>query len=235
MRYRCIIVDDEPISINILSKYVAAVPILELSGTCSNGLQAFDLLFGKKIDLIFLDIEMPGLQGTELVKSLQHPPAIIFTTAHKDFAAEAFELDALDYLVKPVSFERFLKAINKLPRNSPEGNEIVGLMSNYLYFRSGRKMVKVLYENILYIECLKDYVLIHRQNEPEVKVKQAFNALEAILPRHLFLRIHRSFIVSKPKITAFSRDFVEIGPLEIPIGRKYKEVTAALDDDQSDN
>ncbi|SOC81054.1 two component transcriptional regulator, LytTR family [Salinimicrobium sediminis] len=231
MRYRCIIVDDEPNAINILSKYVAAVPILELCGTCTNGLQALDVLFGKKIDLIFLDIEMPGLQGTMLVKSLQNPPAVIFTTAHNHFAAEAFDLDALDYLIKPVSFERFLKAINKLPRNFSEGNEIVGLMSNYLYFRSGRKMVKVLFDNILYIECLKDYIIIHRNNAPEVRVKQAFNTLEAILPRHLFLRIHRSFIVSKPKITAFSRDFVEIGSLEIPIGRKYKEVTAALEED----
>lgn len=228
MGYRCIIVDDEPISANILSKYIAAVPVLELAGTCANALQAFDLLLRKKIDVIFLDIEMPGLQGTDLIKSIQHPPAVIFTTAHKQFAAEAFDLDAVDYLLKPVSFERFLRAINKLSRNSSEGNNVLGLTSNHIYFRTSRKMVKVIFENILYIECLKDYVLIHRQNEPEVKIKQSFNTLEAILPPHIFLRIHRSFIVSKPKITAYSRDFVEIGKLEIPIGRKYKDVTAVL-------
>lgn len=229
MRYRCIIVDNEPLSANILSKYIEAVPVLELINTCTNSLEAFNLILSQEIDLIFLDNEMPDLPGIDLVKALQRPPAIIFTTANREFAIEAFDLDAIDYLLKPVSFERFLKAINRLPQNLSERRlEMPETTTNHMYFHINRKMVKVILDNILYIECLKDYVLIHRLNEPELRIKHTFNTLESILPNHMFLRIHRSFIVSKSRITAFSKDFVEIGKLEIPIGRKYRNVAAAL-------
>ncbi len=230
MGSRCIIVDDDPISIDILSKYIAMVPVLELMGTYTNSLHAFNLLLKTKVDLIYLDIEMPDIKGIDLVKALQNPPAIIFTTAHKEFATEAFDLNAVDYLLKPISFDRFLRGLNKLSQyNFPKSQEISGKTSNHIYFRTNKKRVKVILEDIRYIECLKDYVLIHRTSEPDLKIKLAFNTLEAILPRNTFLRIHRSFIISKPKITAYSHDFVEMGKTEIPIGGKYKNVTAVFD------
>lgn len=228
MRYRCIIVDDDPISASILAKYIEAIPVLELIDTCTNSLQAFDLILRKKIEVIFLDVEIPGLNGTGLVKALQKPPAIIFTTAHERFAVEAFDLDAVDYLLKPITFERFLKAVNKLSRFSTNGHFAGEIQTGFIYFRTSRKMVKVILENILFIECLKDHVIIHGLNEAEIKLKQPFNTLEAILPAQTFLRVHRSYIISKPKVTAFSKDFVEIGKHEIPIGRKYKDISAAL-------
>jgi len=228
MRYRCIIVDDDPISTSILTKYVRSVPVFDIVGTCNNSMEAYRLMITTKIDLAFLDIDMPILTGTELVKSLQQPPAVIFTTSHTNFAIEAFNLDAVDYLLKPFSFDRFLKALNKFTKMASGGNEPANGTLGHVYFRTNRKMVKIDFENILYLECLKDYVQIYRSHEPEVRVKQAFNSLEAILPHDIFLRVHRSFIVSKPKVTAFSSDFVEIGKLEIPIGRKYKHITAVL-------
>lgn len=228
MRYRCIIVDDDPISANILLKYIGSVPALDLVSTCSNSLDAYNFLITQKIDLAFLDIQMPNLSGVDLVKSLKQPPAIIFTTAHENFALEAFNLDAVDYLLKPLCFERFLRAINKFIQSTSQGEPATYPACSHIYFRTNRKMVKITMESILYLECLKDYVLIHRSNEPGLKIKQAFSTIEATLPPNIFLRIHRSFIVARPKVTAFSRDFVEIGKIEIPIGRNYKNVFTVL-------
>lgn len=228
MRCTCIIVDDEPPAIKILKKYVESVNQLEVVGTCNNAFQAIEILNSEKIDLMFLDINMPKLMGTELIKTLKYPPKVIFTTAHKDYAIEAFDLDAVDYLLKPVSFERFLKAVNKFCHISNVQTDLSDKGSGFLYFRSDRKMIKVLIEDILYIESLKDYIVIHRKDNSDLRVKQTLSSVENMLPQNLFLRIHRSFIVSIDKVTAYTKNDVEIGKIELPFGRNYSEILKKL-------
>jgi DNA-binding LytR/AlgR family response regulator len=224
MRHKCIIVDDEPPAIKVIKKYVDSVSQLELMGTCNNAFQTMELLSNQKVDLVFLDINMPKLMGTEMLRTLQHPPKVIFTTAHKDFAIEAFELDAIDYLLKPISFERFLKAVNKYCHVAQVENVLTENNSGFLYFRSDRKMVKVFLEEITFIESFKDYIIIHRQNNDDIKVKQTLSSVEQMLPHKMFVRIHRSYIVAFKKVTAFSVNEVEIGRVELPIGSSYSEV-----------
>lgn len=223
MRSKCIIVDDEPPAIRVLENYINAVSQLEIVNTCKNAFEALDVLNEQRIDLMFLDIQMPKLMGTELVKTLPYHPKAIFTTAHKDFAIEAFELDAIDYLLKPFSFERFLKAVNKFCNITNSEIAPEDPTSGFVYFRSDRKMVKVFLDDIQYIESFKDYVIIHRENEPDLRIKQTLNHVENMLPGNLFVRIHRSFIVSAKQITAFTKKDVEIGKIEIPIGKSYTD------------
>ncbi|WP_066220045.1 LytR/AlgR family response regulator transcription factor [Formosa haliotis] len=223
MKCRCIIVDDEPPAIKILETYIDALSQLEIIGTCSNAIQALELLNTEKVDLMFLDIHMPKLMGTQLIKSLSHPPKVIFTTAHKDFAIEAFDLDAVDYLLKPISFERFLKAVNKYCQINHIEFEGASADPGFLYFRSDRKMIKVFLNEILYIESLRDYIIIHRENTSKLKVKLTLSSVEMMLPPNLFLRIHRSFIVSLDKVTAYTKNDVEIGKIELPFGKNYTD------------
>jgi DNA-binding LytR/AlgR family response regulator len=221
MRCKCIIVDDEPPAIKVIENYIDLIPQLVNVRSCKNAFEALNVLNSERIDLMFLDIHMPKLIGTDFLKTLPYPPKAIFTTAHKDFAIEAFELDAIDYLLKPISFERFLKAVNKF--NHLGNIEIVPTnpTMGFLYFRSDRKMVKVFLDEIQYIESFKDYVVIHREKEAELRIKQTLNNVENMLPEKLFLRIHRSFIVSVNKVTAFTKRDVEIGKIELPIGKNY--------------
>ena len=225
---KCIIVDDEPLAIRILESYIDSVPQLSLAGICSNAFEAMNVINTEKIDLMFLDIHMPKLIGTELIKILHSPPKIIFTTAHKDFAIEAFELDAIDYLLKPFSFERFLRAVNKYWQTNTSEIYIQEQEHGFLYFRADRKIVKVYLENILYIESLKDYIVIHLKNDTCLKIKLPIGNVENMLPQHLFMRVHRSFIVAVNKITAFTKNEVEIEKIEIPIGRSYPNVFKKL-------
>ena len=224
MACKCIIVDDEPPAIKVLEKYIDSVPILEISGTCCNAFEAMNLLARVKIDLLFLDIQMPQLMGTDLLRTLPQPPKVIFTTAHRGFAIEAFELDAIDYLLKPISFERFLKAVNKVLQTNYSLTEISAPNLSFVYFRADRKMVKVFLDDILYIESYRDYVIIHMKKEKLLKVKLTLNHVERMLPENQFLRIHRSFLVSINKITAFTKTDVEMGRMELPIGKSYTKV-----------
>jgi DNA-binding LytR/AlgR family response regulator len=233
MKYKCIIVDDEPPAIKILESYIESVPQLEIVKSCRNALEALHVLNSKRIDLMFLDIHMPKLIGTELLRTLSYQPRAIFTTAHKDFAHQAFELDAVDYLLKPISFERFLKAVNKFCHVNNLVSQPTDQSPGFLYFRSDRKMVKVFLEDIRYVESFKDYVVIHRENEPDLRIKQTLNNVENMLPESLFIRIHRSFIVSARKITAFTKKDVEIGKIELPIGKSYVEGLRKLAPDNS--
>jgi DNA-binding LytR/AlgR family response regulator len=225
MKWKCLIVDDEPPAIKIIKNYVEMVEQLEVLGTCANALEAMKVIKANKVDLLFLDVQMPKLLGTSFLKTLQYQPKVIFTTAHKEFATEAFDLDVIDYLLKPISFERFLKAVNKVTSTTlPVDMLATPAEKGFLYFRSERKMVKVFLEDILYIESLKDYIKIFRDHAlPPLQVKQSITNVEAMLPANLFLRIHRSFIVSLNKITAYTNYDIEIGKLELPIGRQYME------------
>jgi DNA-binding LytR/AlgR family response regulator len=226
MKLKCLLVDDEPPALKILKSYVEEIDSLEFAGSCKNAFEAMALLQEMPVDLMFLDIKMPKLLGTEFFRTLRNPPKVIFTTAFKEYALEGFELDAVDYLLKPISLERFVKAISKLYSKSeiPSINILEG--ANYreppfLYFRVDRKMVKVILDEILYIESLKDYVKIVRSNEKSLVVKQSISSLEEMLPENQFARIHRSFIIAINKVTAFTHQDVEINQIEIPIGRLY--------------
>ncbi|MEO9021896.1 MAG: LytTR family DNA-binding domain-containing protein [Ginsengibacter sp.] len=226
MKLKCLLVDDEPPALKILKSYVEEIDNLEFAGSCKNAFEAMAVLQEKPVDLMFLDIKMPKLLGTEFFRTLHNPPKVIFTTAFKEYALEGFELDAVDYLLKPISLERFVKAISKLysksempPINIPESN--VPRSTSFLYFRVDRKMVKVKLDDILYIESLKDYVKIIRIIEKPLVVKQSISSLEEMLPENQFARIHRSYIIAINKVTAFTHQDVEINQIEIPIGRLY--------------
>ena len=223
---RCLVVDDEPPAREIIGRYIQEVPELELEGECANALQALSFLQQKPVDLVFLDIQMPQLIGTELLKIVKNPPKVIFTTAHSEYALQGYELDVIDYLLKPISFERFVKAVHKvfqltavnamgLPAQADVKQEA------FVYFRSDRKMVKVLLNDILYIESMKDYIKIVTPNGNLV-TKQSMNSVEAMLPENHFIRTHRSFIVSLPKIKSFTHEIIEIGKTQIPIGKLFR-------------
>lgn len=234
----CLAVDDEPPALEVLKKYIGSVPGLELAGTCADALQALTMLQQNAIDLLFLDIQMPRLFGTDLVRTLKNPPKVIFTTAFRKFALEGFELDAVDYLLKPISFERFLKAVNKVMQTSlqtmlPTSAEPITLARNnqhetFISLRADRKNLKISLIDIVYIESLKDYVKVVTTSKTII-TKQPISTVEAMLPRDKFLRIHRSYIVSLQKIESYTHDLVGIGKQEFPISRMYRlEVGKAL-------
>lgn len=233
MHLKCLIVDDEPPALKILQSYLEGANQLQLMGSCSNALEAMQFLKQHPVDLIFLDINMPRLLGTEFLRTLRHPPKVIFTTAHKDYALEGFELDAVDYLLKPFSYERFLRAVNKLTDSAapvvPEkADEPATATDAFLYFRVDRKMVKVRLDEIVYVESLKDYSRIVRSGEKPLVMKRSISSIEEMLPPHLFLRIHRSYIIAIHKVTAFTHTDVEVNGQEIPIGKLYRHQIVRL-------
>ena len=226
----CLAVDDEPLALSILQKYIGSVANLELVGSCQNAVQALELLQQYKVDLIFLDIQMPQIMGTDFIRTLKKSPKIIFTTAFRKYAIEGFELDAVDYLLKPISFERFLKAVNKVLQTNLDAPDSLYHLNDsvsestqaYLYFRVDRKMVKVFLHDILYIEGFSDYVKIITPSKILI-TKQLISALEETLPKDIFIRIHRSFIISINKINSYDSDMIVIGNAELPIGRLFKQ------------
>lgn len=225
-KFRCLLVDDEPPALEILRTYITGMPSLEIAGECNHAMAAFEFLQRNRIDLIFLDVQMPRLLGTDLLKALPNPPKVIFTTAFRDYAVEGFELGAIDYLLKPYSFDRFLRAVHKAlnleQRNQPAQNDSVTQTDRFLYVRADRKMVKVMVDDILYVESLKDYVRILLK-EQQIITKQTITALEEMLPENDFVRIHRSFIVSLNKINSYNQHAVFLGKTELPVGPLYKQ------------
>jgi two-component system LytT family response regulator len=226
---RCLIIDDEPLAREIIRRYIDDVPGLQLAGECSNGVQAMSFLQQQPVDLVFLDIRMPQLTGTEFLRILKNPPKTILTTAYSDYALEGYELDVVDYLVKPIRFDRFLKAVNKaFPVNGaypdmkmPTENAEEKRSDSFVYFRADRKMVKVMLSDILYIESMKDYVKVFTP-QGVIITKQSMTSVEAMLPDKLFVRAHRSFIVAVNRIRSFTSELIEIDKAEIPIGKLYR-------------
>lgn len=239
MKINCLIVDDEPLAIDVLYSYVQRVDGLDIVGKCNNAVQAFDYVQKGGVDLIFLDIQMPKLNGLEFLSTLKNPPKVVFTTAYRDYAIEAFEVDAVDYLLKPVSFSRFLKAVSKahqllqpsqslLPGLTMHMDDKVQLQAmEFIYVKADKKTVKVFLKDIFYIESLKDYVIIHTPIK-RIITKQKISYLEQKLPEDYFIRIHRSFIISINKIEAFSSTSIDVNGQELPIGRSYKSEVAKL-------
>ncbi len=220
MAYKCIIVDDEELARELLARHLAHLDEFELIASCANALEARTVLQQETIDLIFLDIEMPLIKGTEFFKSLEKKPKVIFTTAFRNYAVEGFELNAVDYLLKPILFDRFVQAIDKFLESIRLNSHKETAPKTHIFVRSNKKNVKVLLENILFIESIKDYIRIHCIDEKWM-VKFGITAFEQELDKR-FLRVHRSFLVNTDKVTAFTKQDIEIGNIEIPIGESYK-------------
>jgi two-component system LytT family response regulator len=221
---KCLVVDDEPPAREILRRYISDMPMLEMAGECSNAVQAMSYLQQHSVDLLFLDIRMPQLNGNDLLKILRHPPKVIVTTAFAEYALEGYELDIVDYLLKPIQFDRFLKAVHKAVQNNQftePDHEGQPKQEAFVYFRADRKMVKVMLSDILYIESLKDYVKVCTANGVII-TKQSISSVEEMLPEDLFLRTHRSFIISLSKIRSFTSELIEIEKVEIPVGKLFR-------------
>lgn len=223
-----IIVDDEPLAQDVLETYIEKIPELNLIGKCNNALEANEVLKSESIDLIFLDIQMPQLTGIDFLKTLSKPPMVIFTTAYPNYALDGFELNALDYLLKPISLERFMKAVNKAleqfelqSRESGEEDD-----PDFIFVKADKKLVKVKYDDILYIEGLKDYVII-RMDADRVITLQTMKSLESKMPQDRFKRIHRSYIVNLDRINAIVGNMVEViekkETKHLPIGKNYRD------------
>ena len=228
IKITCIAVDDEPPALKLIEKYINAIPVLDLKGTCSNAVDAFSLLQNTFVDLLFLDIQMPQIFGTDFMRTLSNPPKVIFTTAFRKFAVEGFDLDAVDYLLKPISFERFLKAVNRVMNlnfsatdenvHNPGQNKENEM--NFLYLRADRKNIKVNHADLLFIESLKNYIKVVTKDKTII-TKYPISMIEENLPSS-FIRIHRSFIIAKDKIESYTNEYVQIGKYELPISRSYR-------------
>jgi DNA-binding LytR/AlgR family response regulator len=221
---RCIIIDDEPLALEVLEAHIARSPQLQLVRKCRNALEAYEVLQTEKIDLMFLDIRMPSISGIELVRSLRQVPAVIFTTAFEEYAMAGFELDAVDYLLKPVTFQRFEKSIQKLLKIlPPEPGEI----KNYTYFKVSGRLLKVLHEDLLFAQSIKDYIRL-KTRQGNYLTHMTMKYLQELLPPGTFIRVHRSYLVNKEYVTAVDRIQLEIGREKIPIGAKYRHGLATI-------
>ena len=237
-----IIVDDEPLALDVLETYIERMPDLHLIARCNNAFEANEALKNNEIDLMFLDIQMPQLTGIEFLKTLVKPPMVIFTTAYQQYAIEGFELNALDYLLKPISMDRFMKAVNKATEQynlhnkevapsaqkaaDTEGIVLQADMPDYIFVKADKKLIRVRFADILYIEGLKDYVIIRTETGRVISL-QTMKSLEDKLPTPQFVRVHRSYIVGMDKIQAIVGNMVEViekgQPKHLPIGKNYRD------------
>lgn len=225
MKIRCLIIDDEPFAIKVLETHVARVPDVEVVATCRSALEAFDVLRKQAVDLLFLDIQMPELTGLDFLRALSNPPLVILTTAHREYALEGFELDVVDYLLKPISLPRLLRALEKAQRfirKTPVSTSPQSQTARMLALPVDRQTVTVPLHEVIYIESMGDYVKVHALGRLVVS-KQRMGELTERLVGHGFLRIHRSFLVSMPHITAYSAEEVQIGKKILPISRSYRQ------------
>ncbi len=223
MAYKTLVVDDEPLAREVIESYLSQMGDFELVASCKNAIEANEVLNRENIDLMFLDINMPQVSGIEFLESLKNPPSIIFTTAHSEHAVKAYELDVIDYLMKPVPLDRFMKATNKfIERQGP----IQDSEEDFFFVKADKKLVKVHFDEILYIEGLKDYVII-RKDIKRIITLQTMKSLEQKLPSQIFMRIHRSYIVNISKIKAVVGNSVEIiekgQTKHLPVGKNYKD------------
>jgi DNA-binding LytR/AlgR family response regulator len=229
MNLQCVITDDEPIALEILEDYIKMVPGLSLLAKCKNAIEAMSVMQKNKVDILFIDIKMPGISGIELVKSLNSPPAIIFTTAFPNYAIDGFDLDAVDYLLKPISIDRFLKAVNKVfakVNNSIDTNQEKSV-SNFLFVKSGQGRVRINYADIYYIEALENYVRIYLKDKMIVSLSSMKNIEEA-LPSNLFLRIHRSYIVNLEKVESVQNNIFKLGNKNLGTGKSYRKAISEI-------
>lgn len=224
-KFKCLLIDDEPIALRILENYLADLPEFEVVAKCLHALAARQILQEHAIDLIFLDLEMPKLKGFDFLKTLVNPPAVIITTAHRDYALESYEMEVIDYLLKPIAFDRFLKAINRFQKNQQTSVNSITLpapKSDFLYVKSNRKTLKLAQSSIAYIEGMNNYVKIYYQQEIHIVYTSLQKIYEDLGPQ--FLRIHKSYIINKNKIKSFNQEQIEVAEKHLPIGNKYRQV-----------
>jgi len=229
---RCIAIDDEPLALNIIKEYVEKIPFLKLEGMFSSALEVADFVISNKIDLMFVDIQMPHLSGLDFIKTLPEPPMVIFTTAYSDYALDGYEINAIDYLLKPFSFERFLKAVQKANElyvlknknsSSINNNKNIEKNDDFILLKADYSLIKIDISKIQYIEGLKDYVKVYYGEPRPLLPKITMKSLEEKLPSDIFVRIHKSFIISIKHIEAIEKNSVKIAGKTIPIGNQYKE------------
>lgn len=226
MKIKTLLVDDEPLALQVLENYVSQLPELELAGLCSNAIEANEKIQNEDIDLICLDIKMPQISGIDFLKSLKNPPLVIFTTAFSNYALESYSLDVVDYLLKPISFDRFMMAINKVTERISNKKSQNQHEDDYFYVKADKKLIRVKYDDIIYIEGLKDYVII-RVDESRIVTLQTMKSLTDKLPDDRFIRVHRSYLVNIDRINSIMGNMIEVfekGKIKlIPIGKNYKD------------
>ena len=223
----CIVVDDEAIAREILEDYLSRIPGVKLVASCKSALDAFQIITGTEVNLVFLDINMPGLSGLSFARAVSRDIKVTFTTAYREYAVDGFDLQAVDYLLKPISFERLLQSIRKYvselgPPSDANAKEETDDNGEYLFVRADRKMVRIDFRELLYIESIGDYLQFHMKTGKVVS-RETMTTIEAKLPQSDFIRIHRSFIVAKRAINCYTTELVEVNKVELPIGRSYKE------------
>jgi len=228
-KIKCIIVEDEPLAVKVLSDYISQVPFLELQGAFKDAILAAGFLRDNRTGLIFLDIHLPKLKGMAFLKTLTHPPAVVITTAYHQYAVEGFNLNVTDYLLKPIEFERFLAAVNKVKTGQSEKQEPGERQDirDFIFLNVQKKKVKILFSEIVYIESQREYIKIITTKTAYIS-KMSTHEMEALLPANLFKRIHRSFIVSISKIDSYTAEMVEVNGVFVPIGRGYRDIIENL-------
>ncbi len=226
MNTNCIIVDDEPLAINVIKNHLSHIEGIKIVAECKNAIEAGNILRKQKVDLIFLDIQMPKITGFEFLTTLNNPPKVIITTAFRNYAIKSYEFEVIDYLLKPISFDRFLKAVNKFfKQNEPKNIDIQKDMNNnnlFIYVNEEKNIHKIFLNDIIYMESFREYINIYAKNK-SVSTKIQISKIYEKLQKHNFIRIHKSFIVSIDKINSFNAHSVTVGNKELPIGRTYKE------------
>ncbi|MGB8192839.1 MAG: LytTR family DNA-binding domain-containing protein [Chitinophagaceae bacterium] len=221
--YKCLVIEDEPLAQQVLKKYIADHPMLQLVGVCNDALEAQQVLSNEKVPILFLDINLPKLSGINFLKSLPDPPAVIFTTAYPEYAVEGFDLNAIDYLMKPFSFERFLKAVNKAIEKLKQSNvQAPAENAGFIFLKADKKVFRVNTADILFCEAVDDYVKVITTDE-QYLVHSTLKKLLDELPSSNFIRVHKSYIIAKDKIRFFEGNYVKVGDRDIPIGASYKD------------
>jgi DNA-binding LytR/AlgR family response regulator len=230
MKTRCLIVDDEPLAIQLMESHISKLENLEIVAKCCNAMEAFNVIREKKVDLVFMDIQMPQITGIDFLRTLKNPPKVIITTAYRQYALEGYELDVIDFLLKPISFERFLKAVNKYYHikpddltliTSPNGDQKID--NSYIDVRENKKVLRIYLREIRFIEGLNEYIAIHTDKK-RIVTKCSLAKIENNLPSDRFIRIHKSFIVALLRIQSFTATTLEVDNKELPIGRSYKNI-----------
>jgi DNA-binding LytR/AlgR family response regulator len=223
MKLKCIIIDDEPLAQKGITEYANDVDFLELFGAFENALKTISVIHEHHIDLMFLDIQMPHINGIEFLKTLQQPPMIILTTAYPQYALDSYELNVLDYLVKPISFPRFLKAVTKAKEQFElKHSTVIQQANDHIFIKADNKLVKIFFKNIVYVEALQNYVCIHTTDKKYISYL-TFKSIEDALPKDLFLKVHKSYIVQIEKIESIEGNELQVAQFKIPISRNNKE------------
>jgi len=227
-KIRCLIVDDEELARNLLEKFISKLPHLEMVDKCENPVKAMEVLQKEKIDLLFLDIQMPEMTGVEFLKILPNKPVVIFTTAYSEYALEGYELDITDYLLKPFSFDRFVQAVNKAVelialKNGSNNASVSEIAKDYLLVNADHKIFKLKFSDIEYIEGMREYVAFHTASQGRILSLMSLKKLEEDLPSEQFMRIHKSYILNSQKVKALEGNLVHLGEKKLPIGASYRE------------